>query len=406
MEQPDTLRYEPESRFCPIPPAERDLPTAVARPWLKVSQEEPNDLEGVSFDRQGNLWFVEAAASRLHRVDMQTGEDRVVCTDPLRRGMSATKHHRDGRVFIPSVGPDFRHGYVFAVNPDGSDLTVLREGPVFDDLTFDRNGGYYYTHFVGSVSDPCGEVAYVSPQGTVTPVLRHRPTMPLTLLEKRWLKAIAEDPRVKLFGAAFPALDDVRPLFTKEDYRIYDQYADGDPFEDETYIRHFRLILSAIRENRPVRITMTNRRGKEVWMRFRPKGFEYSVKDDKIRIIATGCRFRQFNLARINSCKYYGGGGPWREKPPEERKQDLTLLIKDERNALERVMLHFAHFEKRAERLEGDRYCLHLKYYESDETEMVIRVLSFGPCVKVLAPSGFVDLIKERLVLQKSCELR
>ena len=68
-------------------------------------------------------------------------------------------------------------------------------------------------------------------------------------------------------------------------------------------------------------------------------------------------------------------------------------------------MLHFAHFEKRAERLEGDRYCLHLKYYESDETEMVIRVLSFGPCVKVLAPSGFVDLIKERLVLQKSCEL-
>ena len=173
MEQPDTLRYEPESRFCPIPPAERDLPTAVARPWLKVSQEEPNDLEGVSFDRQGNLWFVEAAASRLHRVDMQTGEDRVVCTDPLRRGMSATKHHRDGRVFIPSVGPDFRHGYVFTVNPDGSDLTVLREGPVFDDLTFDRNGGYYYTHFVGSVSDPCGEVAYVSPQGAVTPVLRH-----------------------------------------------------------------------------------------------------------------------------------------------------------------------------------------------------------------------------------------
>lgn len=240
----------------------------------------------------------------------------------------------------------------------------------------------------------------------LTPVLRHRPTMPLTLLEKRWLKAIAEDPRVKLFGTAFPALDDVRPLFTKEDYRIYDQYADGDPFEDETYIRHFRLILSAIRENRPVWITMTNRRGKEIWMRFRPKGFEYSVKDDKIRIIATGCRFRQFNLARINSCKYYGGGGPWREKPPEERKQELTLLIKDERNALERVMLHFAHFEKRAERLEGDRYCLHLKYYESDETEMVIRVLSFGPCVKVLAPSGFVDLIKERLVLQKSCELK
>lgn len=240
----------------------------------------------------------------------------------------------------------------------------------------------------------------------LSPVLRHRPDMPLTLLEKRWLKAIAEDPKVKLFGVEFPELEDVRPLFTREDYRIYDQYADGDPFEDETYIRHFRLILSAVRESRPVRVTMTNRNGKEVWVRFRPKGLEYSVKDDKIRVVASGCRFRYFNLARIRSCEYYHGTGPWREKPPEDRKKELTLLIRDERNALERVMLHFAHFEKRAERLEDGRYCLHLKYYESDETELVIRVLSFGPCVKVLEPSGFVNLIKERLIAQQSCGLR
>ena len=53
------------------------------------------------------------------------------------------------------------------------------------------------------------------------------------------------------------------------------------------------------------------------------------------------------------------------------------MLITDERNALERAMLHFAHFEKQAERTDDGRYILRLKYYENDETEIVIRVLSF-----------------------------
>ncbi len=69
-------------------------------------------------------------------------------------------------------------------------------------------------------------------------------------------------------------------------------------------------------------------------------------------------------------------------------------------------MLHFAHFEKSAERKEGNSYILRLKYYESDETEIVIRVLSFGPYVKVSEPQSFVQLIKERLNLQKECDLK
>ena len=163
----------------------------------------------------------------------------------------------------------------------------------------------------------------------LSPVLLHKPTMPLTNLEKRWLKAIAEDPRVKLFDVAFPELNDVEPLFTRDDYKIYDQYSDGDPFEDEAYRKHFRLMLSAIQGDRPVQMTMVNRHGKEVRVRFYPKGFEYSVKDDKIRIVATGCKFKQFNLGRVVSCDFYNGNGPWNEKPIPEfgRYDDLVSLI-------------------------------------------------------------------------------
>lgn len=239
----------------------------------------------------------------------------------------------------------------------------------------------------------------------LSPVLHHKPSMPLTLLEKRWLKAIFDDPRIKLFGAKPPALDDVMPLFGPEDYRLYDQYSDGDPFEDETYIRHFQLIRTALRTGQPVRITMLNRHGSKIRVRFYPKGFEYSLKDDKIRILADGCSFKYFNLARMTSCELYTGTGPWNIHPREEALKNLTLLITDERNAMERVMLHFAHFEKQAERLDDGQYLLHLNYYENDETEIVIRVLSFGPYVKVLEPQSFVELIRDRLIAQKSCGL-
>jgi len=58
-----------------------------------------------------------------------------------------------------------------------------------------------------------------------TPI-KHEPSMPLTDLQKRWLKAISLDPRVKLFDADFSFLDDVEPLFTPDDYTVFDKYND------------------------------------------------------------------------------------------------------------------------------------------------------------------------------------
>ena len=79
--------------------------------------------------------------------------------------------------------------------------------------------------------------------------------------------------------------------------------------------------------------------------------------------------------------------------------------MKDERNALERTMLHFAHFEKQTERTGDDLYRVTLFYDKDDETEMVIRILSFGTKIKVIEPENFINLIKDRLKRQKSCEL-
>lgn len=238
-----------------------------------------------------------------------------------------------------------------------------------------------------------------------TPIV-HKPTMPLTLIEKQWLKAISLDPRIQLFGVEINGLDDVEPLFTCADYTIYDQYDDGDPYEDEGYIVRFRTVLSALKEKQLLKIQIVNRKGNLISMTVMPTRLEYSEKDDKFRLISTGCRYGgTVNLARMVSCETCSADGFKLRPPAEPVKRLVTLRIRDERNALERCMLHFAHFEKQVERIDKSHYIVRIKYDKEDETEMVIRVLSFGPMVEVAEPIGFRKLIIERLQRQKSCEL-
>lgn len=241
----------------------------------------------------------------------------------------------------------------------------------------------------------------------MTTPLEHKPTMPLTTLQKRWLKAISLDPRIKLFGVEFPDLDDVEPLFTPEDYYVYDKYTDGDPFEDEGYIQRFKIILEAIKTKKPLKIEMLNRNGETLFRRCIPTRLEYSEKDDKFRMYTSGKRYVYvMNLARIKKCVFYEGEKFVPSTETSHLSESMTLEITDERNAMERVMLHFAHFEKRAECIGEGKYRLNVTYSKDDEPEMVIRILSFGPMVKVLGPESFVDLIKEKLKKQLNFRLK
>lgn len=237
-----------------------------------------------------------------------------------------------------------------------------------------------------------------------TPVTRE-PSMPLTDLQKKWLKSVSLDPRLRLFTDEFPDLPDVEPLFSQEDYLVFDRYSDGDPYEDENYIQSFRLILDAIRNRYPLSIAAFNHRGGVTRFAVFPEYLEYSEKDDKFRLIGSGKRHgSMINLGRIVSCRPY-------DKPFDinhsssysANPRTVEFELVDNRNALERVLLHFAHLEKEAEKLEDNRYLVRITYDKDDETEIVIRVLSFGPMIKVTAPQSFVDLIKDRLIHQKSC---
>ena len=240
-----------------------------------------------------------------------------------------------------------------------------------------------------------------------TTILRKKPTMPLTILQKRWINAIALDPRIRLFTDRPVVFSDVEPLFLPEDIYVFDKYSDGDPYENPEYIRNFRLILDAIKHKYQIQISITNRHGKQITTRTIPEYLEYSEKDDKFRLIGTGSKLgNTINLGRISSCEKYEnqqGGKVGKRNQPRPRKVIFELI--DERNALERVLMHFAHLEKQVEKIDERKYQVTLYYDKEDETEILIRVLSFGPMLHVVKPVAFINLIKDRLSDQKSCGL-
>ena len=138
----------------------------------------------------------------------------------------------------------------------------------------------------------------------LAPVLRHKPTMPLTTLQKRWLKALLLDPRIALFAPDAGGLEDVEPLYTPETFVWFDQYADGDPYGDEGYVRCFRTVLQAVREKRRLKIRFHSRTGARHWITCIPYRLEYSAKDDKFRLLAADTRRDSvINLARVESCQ-------------------------------------------------------------------------------------------------------
>ncbi|MCR5263574.1 MAG: WYL domain-containing protein [Clostridiales bacterium] len=290
-------------------------------------------------------------------------------------------------------------------------LKAASDHPLKKDELRQIVGRYAFGDSILSISSALedGRWQVLGPDGRS--VLRNPPDMPLTALEKSWLNAVSADPRVRLFTDEPPYFPDVPPLFTQDDILLFDRFSDGDPYGDEGYVSRFRMILAAIREKRPLRIGMMTRRGKFVRFDMSADKLEYSEKDDKFRLIGIDARYgrRMVNLGRVTESSPSSTPGKvfaraaGETELPEQRMVEFEL--RDERKALERALLHFAHFRKEAEKIEEGRYRIRVTYDAGDDTEMVIRVLSFGPMIRVISPDVFVEAVKERLTEQKNCGL-
>ena len=243
-----------------------------------------------------------------------------------------------------------------------------------------------------------GERWHLLHRDLTTPI-REAPTMPLTTLQRRWLKALLLDPRIQLFDPDMAGLEDVEPLFTPDMFVYFDRYGDGDDYTDAGYISRFQIILHALREKRDLFVRFESGQGTRVEIIVTPRYLEYSEKDDRFRLVASDFKREWIiNLSRVTDCE-----PALRQRPASlhpQRPERLTFELTNYRNALERVLLHFSHLQKETEKLDDIHYRVKLYYDRRDETEMVIRVLAFGPMIRVTEPERFVALLRQRIERQ------
>lgn len=225
--------------------------------------------------------------------------------------------------------------------------------------------------------------------------------MPITELEQRWLKTISLDPRIRLFDFEFQDLENVEPLYLSDDIYICGQYGEGDDYNDNEYIKKYKIVLCGLREKKKIILKYRSAHDEMLNIEVIPLFLQYSLKEDKFRLMAVvdGNR-RTFNLSRIEYCelgKSYVEGIAF-EKPEIGY---VEVSLKNERQTLERFLLYFANYERKTVALDNGTFIVKMRYPKQDETEVLVNILSFTPMVKIKAPQCMVQAAKLRINRQK-----
>ena len=247
-------------------------------------------------------------------------------------------------------------------------------------------------------------------------LIKEQPSMPLTLLQRSWLKTLLADARFQLFftdaelASLADYLADAKVLWNPEDFHYYDRYADEDDYSSPVYREHFQTLLTALSHRQYVHISYHSMKGHWIAHHYLPLKLEYSTKNDQFRLLAIAQEspsrlFQTINIRGIQTVSLL----------PQYAEQEfdfasairasyyhdpVCLRIKNQRNALERAMLHFANYEKTTKKIDEDTWECLIYYNSSMETELLIEVLSFGPMVQVIGPPSFLAQVKRRLAKQ------
>lgn len=255
-------------------------------------------------------------------------------------------------------------------------------------------------------------------EGELRRITKNAPVKVLTKLQKMWLKAKLSDPRIRLFmddetiAGLNWKLADVSPLYTPSHFRVTDRYADSDDYLNERYISNFRNALKAVKRRSIMYIEFISGHGNRVSGKFVLLKMEYSPKNDKFRAycyLLRNDKIKSSGLINIGRITHIVDTGRIFRTPVSlddyfsSRKCSSPAVIRvtTSRNGVERFMLEFASYEKHTVRdLETGEYTVELWYDRYDETELLIRLLSFGPVIEIMGPPHLREQAKQRILRQ------
>jgi gluconolactonase len=199
-----------------------ELPESLRRPnstsyWAtrnKRGAKVDSFIEGPSFDRDGNLYFVDIPFGRIMRADPAGNVSQIAEYDGQPNGL---KIHQDGRIFIA----DFQNGIMQLDPKTGEVNAVLKDCDSegfkgCNDLHFGPDGSLYFTdQGQTGLHDPTGRVyrwqpetgeltclidTAPSPNGLVLDVNSHVLYLAVTRANAVWRLPLSESGRVNKAG--------------------------------------------------------------------------------------------------------------------------------------------------------------------------------------------------------------
>ena len=260
----------------------------------------------------------------------------------------------------------------------------------------------------------------------LVPVTKNKPVEILTEIQKQWIKAILDDPKIHLFlenntiVSLKKRLENVKPFYNRKHFRYTDKFSDGDNFCNQNYQANFRKIINAVKSHEILEITFISGNGKKICKEYIPLKIQYSAKNDRFRFFCFSVENGEIstagiiNIGRIKSIK--PTGKYWKNNIStdeyfQKRKcvNPVIVRISNERNAKERFFMEFAPYEKCTLSDSTDGKCTVKIWYDyQEETELLIRLLSFGAVIEILEPHRFRRQVKKRItrqydLLNKNC---
>lgn len=158
----------------------------------RLGQEVDCFIEGPSFDRDGNLYFVDIPFGRIFRLTPERQCDLVVQYDGWPNGL---KIHKDGRIFVA----DYKRGLVLVDAKTGTAAPILgsRHSEGFkglNDLVFGKDGACYFTdQGQTGMHDPSGRVYRLGADGRLDLLMSTIPSpngIVLNMAENRLFVAV------------------------------------------------------------------------------------------------------------------------------------------------------------------------------------------------------------------------
>ena len=257
--------------------------------------------------------------------------------------------------------------------------------------------------------------------------------LPITKLELRWLITVLEDPLATIFFSAEQidklkkAMQDV-PFEVEafkmsainyfDRYNLEEQYLqaeEGDTRHSKKEAYFIRKVYKAIICGEKIKIEYKNWRGEKRYVNCKPTWMEYSRRDDIFRIWYINENKNEINMVNVsrilriiifNDKKY--NKMEQREKLKKIYDQTMTEIqiefYQGEKNLPDRLLTEFSLWKKKCiYDVTTQKYIMTLYYSTLDEKEILIRLLSYGPYIRVVAPEKnyILSEIKKRIIIQR-----